>query len=297
MDAYIVELLNNNDPITTLDYHHITEIFDLTSKQNINEKEINLIKRVVISGFGCQHYLLPVALKKIVNILSKEEILSLTRNFLNNISYLDNRIFYNIYELNDHDEFIALFKSSKIKNWHSIFIGLKRYTQEQEILALRDLTSASKIMPSVYKNKYVMSYDAILQLPPVMRLKTLESLTAQDFIGHNIFENIDKDDFKGLLFGSALKYVDRANHVWERFCELSSIKKDITPIFTWQFECEICGGFSIKTDNKMMTSKRLVNKTKLKYLVDMYACPICGCRLESRPQLMIQNEEFLYKPE
>ena len=108
-----------------------------------------------------------------------------------------------------------IFECDKFTYAHSL--SNKHTPRRYVIKALRAI-AGKKIVPNI---RVSLGKSILRELPPVMRLKVLESLLLHMRDGTVAFDDIDtKEDLGVLLFGTAIKYNDRVQLVVKRFQHL-----------------------------------------------------------------------------
>jgi len=99
----------------------------------------------------------------------------------------------------------------------SIYVHLlsNRYTPRKNIIkCLREVAGRVRVP----KLSVELDKSMLLELPPVMRLKLLESLLIHMRSGHVKFTDIStEEELKPLLFGTAIKYNSRVEQIVRRF--------------------------------------------------------------------------------
>ena len=129
----------------------------------------------------------------------------------------------------------------------------------------------------IITNKYKPSIAALKKLPPVMRLKTFETLLSNDSLAYNIFSNFkNEDDFKLMLFSSVLRHRDRAETVWEKYQEVSMLGKKGT--IKSKFNCSNCGDYEINITSTRGRTKAGLDKMLFSRTAGMNSdiCKLCG---------------------
>jgi len=181
----------------------------------------------------------------------------------------------------DPEKTTEILKNSKSNSLSKLILICDNYSVEDEVKGLRSL-STSKYMPDkIHAIKYSPRLEALKKLPPIMRLKTLEALTASNRLKYNIFEDINEEDFRSLLFTSSLKHTSRVETVCNKYDELkhmgveSSVKVRGT--------CDYCDDYEINITSKVMRTKTGMISTHLGNLLLRKYCPFCHYTLQQEP--------------
>lgn len=154
---------------------------------------------------------------------------------------------------------------------------------DEEVLALRAISTSKYVPEEIYKIKYKPNLKALRKLPPVMRLKTLESLVNSRKVRYDIFGHISEDNFKALLFTSSLKHTDRVSAMANKYNELKYMGQKAT--LEIKGNCDICGDYSIKvTSGVIRTATGLRSAAGIKLLANHY-CPFCYNRMTNSPNI------------
>lgn len=167
----------------------------------------------------------------------------------------------------------------------------KDLTIEEEVAGLRSCTAGAsyELSSFISELKYQPRAEALKEMPTVMRLACLERLTNDIFASYNIFGKItDDEEFKSLLFGPVLRHQERAEAIWERYCEL---KLSGTPgKITITYDCSKCGEIKITFESNVVRTKGRIRSTRFgENLLTPY-CPVC--RTKSSPPTVHGTEEF-----
>jgi hypothetical protein len=155
-------------------------------------------------------------------------------------------------------------------------------TIDEEVKGLRAL-STSKYMPNkIHELKYKPKLEALKKLPPVMRLKTIETLANSGRLKYNIFEHVPEDEFKALLFTSSLKHTDRVQVACNKYDELKYMGIESTVRVSGC--CSLCGDYSISITSKVVRTSTGMKETSLgRYLINRSNCPFCYTTLKQKP--------------
>lgn len=175
----------------------------------------------------------------------------------------------------------TLFSSAGVSAQKAL-LCLPNLAVKEEELALRAISTSTYTPRSIYDKKYCPSLDALKKLPPIMRLKSLESLLNVSNLSYNIFEKItNEEEFKSLLFSASTKHLDRVNSVWEKYQDI--VKKGTIGILTIKYLCKKCGVIEVKITSGVLHSKSSLENSYLKNLTHDW-CPVCG-DYNSKPQI------------
>lgn len=188
-------------------------------------------------------------------------------------------------------EYLKSFGPSKGFAARALFC-YKDITIDEEVAGLRSCTSGMNYELSnfVSELRFQPRADALKQLPTVMRLSCLEKLTSDTFIPYNIFGNIkDDEEFKSLLFGPVLRHQERAEAIWDRYCELKHSGKPGK--VTIKHNCEKCGEIKIIVESNVVRTKDRVRGTRFGEYLLTSRCPICN-NGSSAPVISTTGESF-----
>lgn len=187
-----------------------------------------------------------------------------------------------LFEL-DNDRTKAALLASKSTAMHKILLASDDLTVEEEEKALRAV-STSKFTPTIiYKKQYKPSCEALKKLPPVMRLKTLESLTNSRKVKYNIFQNINEDDFKALLFTASMKHTDRAQSVSHKYHELKYMGQEAS--LEIKGHCEFCGEYSVRVTSGVVRTATGLKSASIAKVLTRQNCLFCYHRLSHAPSI------------
>lgn len=190
------------------------------------------------------------------------------------------------YRINS-DETKNLLRKSTSNSLSKLILLCDNNSIDDEVKGLRAL-SGSKYVPSkIHAIKFKPRLEALKKLPPVMRLKALESLTNSRKLKYNIFENISEDDFKSLLFTSSLKHTERVETVCNKYSELkymgirSSVKVSGC--------CDFCGDFEVSVTSNVVRTKTGMQSTYFGRGLLRKCCPFCLSILSQEPDFVEGN--------
>jgi hypothetical protein len=157
---------------------------------------------------------------------------------------------------------------------HKLLLTLPGISISEEVLGLRALAKSTQCPYEVRGAKYQPSFEALKQLPTMMRLNCLNSLSDMRLPTYNVFGKItDADEFRLLLFGSTFKKLDKVEVIWKRYCEMTALG---TPrSIKAAGNCERCGVFEITLSNMVVGKVDSLDKTRIGHMMQCY-CPICG---------------------
>jgi len=191
----------------------------------------------------------------------------------------------------DPDFTKQLMIKSESKSVRKAILMLKELSLDEEVLGLRAISTSSYVPFKIFENKYSPSLDALKQLPPMMRLKTLEIFLGYRYLIYtNMFSNIPEDDFNALLFTPSLKYSDRVKVVCDVYQELRYLGvKSTTEI---KGECDKCGEFIITLTSGVSRTATGLSNTRLGQTLNRAGCPLCGTyKLKREKQLRVLEDE------
>lgn len=153
---------------------------------------------------------------------------------------------------------------------------------EQEVQGLRALSTSKYVPNAIFKSKYQPTLEALEQLPPVMRLKTLEGLTISNRIRYNVFKKVDEDKFKALLFTTSMKHTDRVKEVSNKYDELKHIGEEA--VMKISGHCKYCGDYSFKITSGVVRTITGIQKSGIRSLAKK-CCPFCYFILPNMPDI------------
>jgi len=219
--------------------------------------------------------------------IDKKTFLSIARNFIENgrAGAMKSRNTYEIFEAAyriDPSGIKSLVTNSGSSTLSKLALICDNLTIDEEVKGLRAL-STSKYMPNkIHELKYKPRLDAIKKLPPVMRLKTIETLVNSRRLKYNIFENIPEDEFKAMLFTSSLKHTDRVQTVCNKYDELKYMGVESTVRISGC--CDLCGDYSITIKSNVIRTPTGMKETNLgRFLINRSYCPFCYSNLKQDP--------------
>lgn len=184
----------------------------------------------------------------------------------------------------DKDRCLNMVRSFKA---HSFNTALLVYGSSlgDEVLGLRALSKSKYAPDFIFTEKYQPSLEALNQLPPVMRLKAIESLTSNEQLGYNVFGKItDAEEFRKMLFASVLRHRDRVERVWTKFNELCLVGKQ--SVITATMDCSNCGKYSVTLNSSVVSTESKLRNTSIGRWLFSKNCPICRRNnLKDLPQI------------
>jgi hypothetical protein len=227
-------------------------------------------------------YYLPYVLEYLMSRLDKATAIDLYERLMSSVqqSYASQRILTTltqyIYNL-DPKVVRRVIESAPNNNdlQKHIFI-FQDLTIDEEELGLRALSKSRYCPEFVFDSKYKPTLDALKRLPPIMRLNCLEALCSARIATYNVFENIkDGEEFKSLLFSSALKHRDRAEVIWNKYVNISGVGHPSSIKISGC--CVKCGEFEITLSNKVIRTAAALRVTRFGRMFDVEHtnCPIC----------------------
>jgi hypothetical protein len=219
-------------------------------------------------------------ISQIVRHLNKEETIKIFDNTLTNCP--KNRLY-------NEDCFLELVKKSYdfdsvyVKNiimgrtddtYDKAILLFDNITPDEEVRGLRALGQRKFCSRIIQQYKYSPTKDAITKLPPVFRLKVLETLSHNRHLSYNIFKHFpDPDEFKSLMFSSVLRHRERAEAVWNKYQEIAFLGKDAE--IKIKTNCSNCGEFEVVVNSKRVRTKTGLMATNL-WNQFRYGCVLCG---------------------
>jgi hypothetical protein len=161
-------------------------------------------------------------------------------------------------------------------------------TIEEEEQGLRALATSKSTPQFIYDAKYAPRIEALKQLPSIMRLNCLETLTGQQYDSYNVFGNItDEEEFKLLLFSSTLKYRDRAEAIWNKYKDLVGVGKPGS--LKVSGSCDSCGDFEVVINSLVVKTQEGLRKSRMGYSTLGGCCPFCGKTLVQKTSIIEQG--------
>jgi len=168
----------------------------------------------------------------------------------------------------------------------------KDITVDEEIAGLRSCTvgMSYELSNFIYELRFQPRASALKQMPTVMRLVCLEKLTGDTFTPYNIFGKInDDEEFKSLLFGPVLRHRERAEAIWDRYCELKHSGKPGK--VTVKHNCDRCGEIKIIIESNVVRTKDRIQGTRFGEHILTPLCPICNI-FSSTPVVHSTEDSF-----
>ena len=219
--------------------------------------------------------------------IDHKTFLSIARNFIENgkAGAMKSRNTHEIFEAAyriDPSGTKSLASNSSSSAMGKLVLMCDNLTIDEEVKGLRAL-STSKYMPNkIHELKYKPKLEALKKLPPVMRLKTIETLVNSRRLKYNIFENVPEDEFKALLFTSSLKHTDRVQTVCNKYEELKYMGVESTVKISGC--CDLCGEYSVSITSKVIRTSTGMRETNLgRFLINRSYCPFCYTNLKQEP--------------
>ena len=250
------------------------------------DEQDNLIKLLLTKEAPRSYYS-----DSIINIirphLDDKTFLNIARNFLSNgrAHSMNTRSVHEIFDAAyriDPSGIKVIAMDAKSPVLNKLILLCDNLTFEEEVKGLRALSTSKYIPNKVHELKYKPRLDALKKLPPVMRLKTIETLMNSRRLKYNIFENVPKDEFKALLFTSSLKHTDRVQIACNQYNEIKymGIKSTVKVSGC----CDLCGEYSITVTSKVIkTITGMKASTLGRYVIDRTYCPFCYTGLKQEP--------------
>jgi hypothetical protein len=174
----------------------------------------------------------------------------------------------------------VLMKSSS-KNIPKLLLIFKNLSVEEEEFGLRALANSKYIPNEIHESKYEPTLKGLSRLPPVMRLKALETLTNNRNLKYNIFKNISEDEFRALVFTSSLKHTERVQEICNKFSELKNMGIESTVEVAGN--CIYCGDYKVQINSKIIRTLTGARNTNLGKNLTHATCPFCYTTLKQEP--------------
>lgn len=257
------------------------EAYNIVDKFEIlpAETQEDFLNNIKISSINITSY----ALFQLLSKINDESIVELVETYFKNnnlsLGYHAKNIFAKIIELAKKEEYkdrvTNAMRESKTLDLNRCLLLLPNFTIEDEIKALRALSSLKSLPSDFFKIRFAPRAAALKELPPIMRLNLLETLTENKNVSYNIFKNLpDPEEFKTILFGAVVKYRDRVENIWNKYNEISLMNREAEAVISGN--CQYCGDYRIMINHQRVhTMNNFLNTTIGQWL---YAsrCPLCG---------------------
>ncbi len=254
---------------------------DIQDFENIAAERQEEILKVMLGDEAIKRWNYPTMLTMLLDHVDSDTVLSLVDHYLTSESaYYDSDASFGVVQkaynrCNRKNEIKDLVRKCKSKTVHRSLLMMDNTTISDEELGLRSLSGIKYAPDILYTEKYTPSIDAIKNLPPVTRLKALETLLRNNDLAYNIFKNFnDSDEFKSLLFGAVLRHRDRVEQVWEKFNEVKDLGKDATVMIT--YSCPNCGECNISIQSTRVRTQTGLDTTRIGRFLNYRHCPLCG---------------------
>lgn len=227
--------------------------------------------------------------------LTKDETLKVFDNMVAHHaarrSYYETHLFSSIKIAYDFDPAHA--KAQILKStgdsYHKALLMMDGLTTDEEAMGLRALSNSKYCPPIIHEAKYAPSKEAIDLLPPVMRLKVLETLSNNRHLAYNIFAHFpDPDEFKTLMFSSVMRHRDRAEVVWNKYQEIANYGKAGQVLI--KGSCNNCGEFEVVVKSTRIRTKTGLQTTNL-WNSFRYGCALCGVHSGKPIEVIGQDNE------
>lgn len=164
--------------------------------------------------------------------------------------------------------------------WDRLFLSFPNPTIDEEVRGLRAISQSKHIPHMIYKAKYAPTKAALDQLPPIMRLKTLEHLSSNKHLAYNIFINFpDPDEFKVMMFSSITRHRERAEGVWQKYQEIAYLGQPAEIKITTR--CDNCGETEMSMKSTRVRTKAGLKSTTIWNTYRYGGCPLCGQHAKS----------------
>lgn len=182
----------------------------------------------------------------------------------------------------DHLATKDLFLASDSKMFNKLILICNNISIDEEIFGLRTISGSKYIPEIIRKSKYCPRLDALLKIPPIMRLKTLEALSCSNSrISYNMFKNISDSDFKALLFTPILKYSDRVESLCNKYDEIKYMGIEATVAV--KANCESCGDYVVTLKSDIVRTKTGMSGYSIGRFVLSNYCLFCSANLNTGP--------------
>ncbi|KKL75228.1 hypothetical protein LCGC14_2056990 [marine sediment metagenome] len=268
---------------------------DVNSFNTISEERRQEIIKIMLTEAAASEYYYISMLCSVIKHLDNNLALKLFNNYIlygSNYTYDTEKAHFvvkNVYARNSIKSDVKnLLKKSKNKSILRTILMLEDISYDEEELGLRALSGMKYAPDSLFINRYKPSVEAVKKLPPVMRLKAIESLLSNNNISYNILENFsNSDEFKSLLFGAVLRHNDRVNTVCKKYHEV--INRATQSITTVKGDCENCGKYSIAIKSTRVGTITGLNNTRIGQSLQNSGCALCGRWGQQDKQIVLEK--------
>lgn len=177
------------------------------------------------------------------------------------------------------DKLKNILLSCENKRLHRMVLGFPNLTVKEEEAGLRGLAFYSSCPESLYQANYTPSYEALLKMPTVTRLKVIEALLDNKHIGYNIFKNINADAIEPLLFGSSLRHKDRVASVCEAHKYFSKLDTKSTVVIS--YDCSVCGQYDVTLNSTKIHAEEDFKHTGNARALIWKTCMFCKSKMKN----------------
>lgn len=274
-------------------YYHLYN--DIRRYTTLTDIEKNKIIDTLSTAQCARDYSFLGYVNQILSFLNKDDTIKIFDNMI--AHYPHSRSYYedNLYETvkkaydfdKDHVKNVILNRTDDA--YDKTLLLFENITTEEEARGLRALAQRKYCPRIIHTSKYSPTEGAIKLLPPVMRLKVLETLSNGSHLAYNVFSNFkDPDEFKTLMFSSVLKHRERAEAVWNKYKEIAYIGLDAK--ITIKTNCPNCGEFNVDISSTRIRTKTGLANTQLWNCFRYNRCSLCGAA-NSTSQVIEHNKQ------
>jgi len=265
------------------------ETANVKQYSSASSAEQTRIVELLMSPDALQSYYVETLIAELSNHISPKDFWKVGANYIKNGTHLTYpiRLYDIVTTLAAHDVAATkqLIIDARSNQLSKLLLTMDGISLEEEILGLRALATSKYLPDAIRQRKYRPKLDALMKLPPVMRLKTLEALTAGRRVKYSIFRDIERNAFEALLFTTAMKYSDRVRAISNKYDELKYMGQMATVKIDGR--CEMCGDYSISiTSGVVRTATGLQNDGSIKSLAHAQ-CPFCYANTVTRPNIKV----------
>lgn len=251
------------------------------------KNEQNRLIKLLLTDEAVQGYYADSIINMIKQHLDDKTFLSIAYHFMKNgraysmKSHNTHEIFSAAHNI-DPSGIKAIVVNANSSTLNKLILLCDNLTTKEEVKGLRALSTSRYIPNKMHELKYKPKLEALKKLPPIMRLKTIETLVNSRRLRYNVFDNISEDEFKALLFTSSLKHTDRVQVVCNKYEELKYMGIEST-IRISGF-CDLCGDYSITIKSSVIRTPTGIKDTNLgRIIVNKTYCPLCYSHMKQEP--------------
>jgi len=262
---------------------------DIKGFKNASEEKRKEVLDALLLQEHAEHYNFAWMLNDVIPHLDADKSLEVFEFFITKAGAysLDSDYMYNIAQSvckhEKNKKYVKKFLlESNTKRANRALLFTDNLTEEEEEKGLRALSTTKYTPDCIHAARFIPSENVIKKLPPVMRLNVLETLTNENHLAYNIFENLgDSDEFQTLLFGAVLRHNTRVEVMVKRHREVIGLGNTSTVII--KQTCDNCGEYEIKITSNRINTRSSIKKTSIRHLSERSSCALCGKYSTSDP--------------